>query len=197
MHTIRENDDLLITPTLKARLRLEGEYDDADGSVWCVLQRSNGDKVEVLSQAALQAGHLPPLAEQVMFAHDMVGALNRHLHHDGKWIVAFTHPSEHSARVIGQAGAVYWNRWFFLWVDKDGDPQFTMENDDLFVETLTAGPDRWMEEAEQAWQTWKHHMRDVLDVSTKAQAEAVTFKRAQGQKAPSLANRLLGSSALH
>lgn len=181
MTDIRQNDELLITPTLRERLHLEGCFEGAKGAIWSVLLRSNGQPVEVLST---KAKGWNPLPEQKMFAHDMVRALNKHLHHDGKWIVAFTHPSTFKTPAQHATKCVYFNRWLFLFVDKDGDPQFTMDNDNLFAEVLEAGPDKWMEDAERAWQTWHTHMREVID------QKGVTFKKAQGEKAPSVAANL-------
>lgn len=177
--TIRTEDDLLVTPVLKRRLHAEAMLDDGNGATWFVLTRSNGDAVEVLSARA----RFNPLDEQRLFGRDMAKVLNEKLHHDGKWIVAFTHPSPHRPAEWFTNGVGYFNRWYFLFVDQDGDPQFTVENDDRFDEVLTEGPDHWIEQAEQAYQTWHLHMREVLDGKARATA---TFKRAQGEAPPSV-----------
>lgn len=173
---IRLDDDLLITPFLKRRLATEGRYADGDGSVWVILTRSNGQRVEVLSQAA--AGWYP-LKEQREFAHMLAQLLNAQIPHDGRWIVAFTHPSETTTEFHEKIGEVYYNRWFALWVDKDGDPQFTMDNENRFDEVMAVPLFKWVSDAEQAWTNWKHHMRDVLGDK---RMEAASIKRAQGQE---------------
>jgi hypothetical protein len=166
------NDNLLALPAVRSRLSAE-----AQGTAWWALTRR-----EDLSQMVLsgQGDYAPglrsaPLPEQIMFAQDMTAALNRHLHHDGRWFVQFTHPD--AVPLLGNAGTgAEYRRWVMLWLDEDGDCQFPVENDEPFAYALMAGPDHWMETAESAWQAWRHHMRDVL-----APVAGQTFKRAQGQ----------------
>lgn len=157
------NDEFLALPALRARLAAEAQGTDW----WAMTRRAD------LSPLIVGDTRNPPLAEQRMFAMDMTAALNRHLHHDGRWILQFTHPDRHL--IIGQRGSEY-RRWVFLWMDADADIQFPVENDEPFALALLAGPDHWMETAEQAWQSWCHHMRTVL-----APITGQTFKRAQGQ----------------
>ena len=176
MTTVRHNSDLLLLPAIRRRLVMEAQFEDGPGIFWSVMVRPDGfPRVETSGKNTLG-----PVPEQVMFAYDMVGALNKHLHHDGAWIVAYTNP-QYPASVI-DAFTTY-NRFIFLWVDADADPQFTIEcSQSLFFEVLEKGPDYWMSEAERHWATWDMQMRQVLDPKARALA---TFKRAQGQEAPS------------
>lgn len=181
MTEIRKDDDLLVTEVIKRRLRAEALFDaggneDGPGHWWCCMTRTGNMMVQFKSSPLL----LPPSPDQVLFAHDMCWALNRHLHHDGKWIVEFTHPILPPLSVTAYPHSPY-ERWVFIWIDKDGDPQFSVDNDGYFIETLLAGPDHWMEQAEQAWMRWRHHMRDVFG---NKRIEQITYKRAQGEQAP-------------
>lgn len=186
---IRKDDELLITDALKRRLIAEGQMEGGPGHFWCVVRRSNAITVPFKSSPLIPR----PAPDQVMFASDMVESLNRHLHHDGAWVVVFTHPAavvpnmldlqETTSMARPVIDFTGYDRWAFLWLDRDGDVQFALENDDLFAETLLSGPDHWMEQAEQAWQRWHFHMREVLD---KKALEGATFKRAQGERAPSV-----------
>lgn len=179
------DDKLLNTPALRMRLDAEARFEEGGGTYRGFALRSGG----VLDGHILRLtslGNPPPLDEmQVMFGQDMVRVLNRHLHHDGAWVVLFTHPSHvHKAGpidlpVVGGLPTMY-GRFAFLWMDRDGDVQFTMDSVSDFFEVLSEGPDPWIERAEQAWQNWKHVMRDVL-----APKEGETYKRALGEAAPS------------
>ncbi len=167
---------MLITPTLRRRLRMEAEFDGGPGTLYGFAIPEDG-RVE-----PFWAGyrHPPrPLPEQQMFAADMVIALNRALHHDGAWLVVLTHPETHvmGLPLIDSLAPVAFGRWVAIWIDRDGDPQFAMDNVDPFAECLVSGVQYWLEQAEQAWQRWKYHMRDVLDPRP-----GETFKRALGEQ---------------
>lgn len=174
--SLRTDDELLVTPFLKRRLATEGRYADGDGSVWALLQRSNGQRVEILSQAAQNWN---PLKEQRDFGHLLCELLNGQIRHDGRWVVGFTHPSELTTEYHEKFSEIYYNRWFALWIDNDGDPQFTMDCENRFDEVTAVPIFKWVSDAEEAWQKWKHHMRDVLGTK---RMEQISVKRAQGQE---------------
>ena len=161
---------LLTTPVLIRRLSLEAD----EGPFWVLGTYSNGKRFALLPEKPIP----PPVEEQKVFASDMVQMLNEDLHHDGAWFVGFTNPLD---PVIPFLASTYYGRFFFLWIDQDGDPQFTIENDEQFWQVLQAGPDEWLGHAETSWQQWHLMMRKVL-----APSEHQTFKRALGEKPPSL-----------
>lgn len=146
---------------------------EADGTAWCGISVMRDDKPVLLSNQP----ELDWSPENMMFAVDIAVALNKHLHHDGFWFVGWTHPEQF---VLLGKGRTY-QRAIIIWFDKDGDPAFTVEITDPIWEILSAGPDHWIEQCEQAWQKRKVLMVDVLDPK-----EGQTFKRAQGEIAPSL-----------
>jgi len=164
------DNNLLTTPILLRRLALEAD----EGPFWTLVAGSNGETFARLLTKPIS----PPMPEQQMFAYDMLWELNEHLHHDGAWFVGFTHPLD---PVIPLIASRHYSRFYFLWIDRDGDPQFTLENDENFSLVLEAGPDEWMEHAEDSWQQWHLLMRKVL-----APSDHQTFKRALGETAPSI-----------
>lgn len=182
LREIRKDEDLMVSPTLQRRLAHEAEFDNGTpGGIWFVLRRQSGAMVAVKGKPSLVAPH----PAQQMWAMDMAQALNKHLHHDGLWVVGFTNPPPNAIMFLaGQAldAEPIYDRWIILFVDKDGDPQFTIENDDDFNVTLLRGPDDLIEECEVKWQAWHEHMRDNLG---KKAVQGATFARAQGESAPS------------
>jgi hypothetical protein len=108
-----------------------------------------------------QFGSGPQLcAEQGMLAIDMVKALNRELHHDGCWLFCFCNPSPQPIVLVT---GVEYGRFVILWMDQDGDVQFSYECDRPFELYLIEGPLPLMEKCEKAWQQWHLYMRQVLD----------------------------------
>lgn len=104
-----------------------------------------------------------PMPYQVEFAHDLCASLNKHVAHNGTWIVAWTHPP--SLFVMAAQPNYDWRRFIMLHLDADGDAQFTIDNIQDMAEITMAAPEHWIEEAELAWKHWHHLMREVLDPS--------------------------------
>lgn len=90
-------------------------------------------------------------------------AANRGAAHGGHWITAL---SEHD--------------WFALWRDGDGDHQFTIKSDEPWARERRQPLEDFVQLCEAAWQTWHEQVIQRLDVRP-----GETFKRAQGQRAPS------------
>jgi hypothetical protein len=178
---LREID--IITPTLLRRFHDEARFGDADGRHYALILR---DDDSLLSHHPFS----PPLdPAQMIWATDVLKLLNRELHHDGAWVVVFTHV-QHPAfgSVLLNPGHAEYGRYALLWLDADADPQFAVEweigcADDFkdFTDVLLAGIHSTAQKCEAAWTLWHHHMRDTLDLKT-----AQTFKRAKGERAPSV-----------
>lgn len=168
--------DIISTALLK-RFQAEGEFGGADGRHYGIVRRDDGSLLE----------HHPGSPEldpfQMMWAADVLKLLNRELHHDGAWVVVFTHVRP----LLGlpRADREY-NRYCLIWLDADGDPQFSVEWEagagELrdFADVLLQGINATVQKCESAWQTWNLHMRQVLQ-PTKRQL----YRRAKGERAPS------------
>jgi hypothetical protein len=97
---------------------------------------------------------------QKRFARKLMVELQRKMHHDGLWIVGFTHPPYRTTHeIITDTGDNCWNRLFAIWLDADGDPQYTFESDLPFVQQIEGGDDkaveRYMGLAAKSHQQWK------------------------------------------
>jgi hypothetical protein len=173
-------DDVLLTPTLLRRFEAEAVLEGGNGQFYALIRLSNG---KLLSH---HPGSPPIIAEQSMWADDVLRALNRELHHDGAWVVVFTAPQPLATgtAIFAQPDHVEYGRYVIMWMDADGDVQFSMEwvqnESDLldFADVLIAGLESTMAKAEACWEAWHMHMRQVLDPQ-----EGQTFKRARGQRA--------------
>jgi hypothetical protein len=157
--------EIMVTPALLQRFEAEAGFNGSMEGYFAMLCDSSETLIQHCTGPA-------PDADCYMFAMDMVVALNRHLAHDGAWVVIWTDPKP--ARTMLDATREY-DRWVFLWMDADGDVQFPMPNEEGIVAAMTAGPDCWLEQCEQAWHLWKAS-RDALDLQ-----EGETIKLAQGE----------------
>lgn len=149
MHKV--TDRALITPLLLRRFEAEARLGNDDPRFWACLITDEGVLVEH------QTGQ-NPIPEQKMFGADMVTVLNRHLHHDGAWLIEFTDPTS-----MGPINTALYQKFIIFWMDKDGDVQFPIEDDRAFHEVLANGPDAMIEKCEGAWQTWSWQSK-VLDL---------------------------------
>lgn len=177
----RLDDDTLITPALLHRFKAEATLDGNNGEYYALIERSNG---EFLSH---HPGAPPLIAEQIMWAADVLRRLNRELHHDGAWCVVFSDPKPPEPGEFAiSIGHREYGRYALLWLDQDGDVQFAVEwvrnESGLFdwTEVLLAGMISVLDKCEAAWSVWNTHMRQVLDPT-----EGQTFKRARGERASS------------
>ncbi len=172
----------IITPALLQRFRLEGQYDDADGRHYALILRDGGD----LLAHHPGSPNLDPV--QTIWAGDALRLLNRELHHDGAWVVCFTHVQPQQLdSVLHNPGHASYGRYALIWLDNDGDPQFTVEweagnTSDLqgFADVMLCGIESTAQKCEAAWLMWHEHMRLSLDPR-----EGEIFKRAKGEQAPS------------
>lgn len=187
-------DDTLITKALLQRFALEAEQDNGTTAYYALIRRSNGD---LLTHHPF--GMAAEIA-QILWANDLLRLLNTELHHDGAWVICFTHPAqpspkstdkreEHRLTSLDYALRKHteYQRYALIWIDEDGDPNFTVEWTALestelfdFAEVVAAGIESTAQKAETAWQIWYENMKLVIEPR-----EGQTFKRAKGQRAPS------------
>jgi len=162
------------------RQRLEGE---AEGGHWWAVSSRDAGAVHMPLRSHSDGNLFAPLMAQVMFACDMAEALNRHIHHDGRWIVQLVDPDLRAFVPLVVTEAVLYREFRFIWLDEDGDPQFTFECGEPLEDWLLYGWGSWVTSAEEAHAQWYTHMREVID----PRKEGALYKRAQGETAPSAA----------
>jgi hypothetical protein len=176
-------DDDLLTPALLRRFEAEAYLEGGNGQHYAFVRLSDGRLL------AHHPGSPQIIAEQTMWADDVLHKLNRELHHDGAWVVVFTAPgaAADGCAIFAQPGYIEYARYCLMWVDKDGDVQFSIEwvrnESDLldFTDVLMAGIESTMAKCEAAWETWVMQ-RKVMDPQ-----QGQTFKRAKGQAPSSIA----------
>jgi hypothetical protein len=178
----RIDDDTLITPTLLRRFAAESTMEGGNGQHHAFIERSNGVLLDH------NPGSPECLGEQLMFAADVLRKLNRELHHDGAWVMVYTHPAEpaEGSVIFVNGGNREYRRFVLLWLDQDGDVQIPIDwvkgESELadFPDCLIAGIEYWMQLCENAWDLWHTHMRQVLEPR-----QGETFRRARGERASS------------
>lgn len=168
MHTLEDNT--LITKLLIRRFHAEGEFEGGDGKYAAFIQKRDRN---ILSHTL---SCKPGMLEQ-FFAEDMLNALNKHLHHDGAWVIVFTHYDP--PRPPFSEGV--FNRFVLLWLDEDGDVKFPLECVHPLHKVMEeSGIDSWLSQCEAAWTLYKHTER-VLDPQPSEQ-----YRKAAGETAPSV-----------
>ena len=95
-----------------------------------------------------------PHPAQCSMAAFVSDKLNRNEHHDGLWVVGWTHPPTVNDLIKSGDGNECWGRLIMLWLDEDGDPQFTVESDNDFTEMIEAGDQYYVGLAAEAWTKW-------------------------------------------
>lgn len=174
-------EERVISKTLLERFALEAE--DDGGRFYGIIMRDNGDLL-------VHHPFGPNLApDQALWASRVLWRLNRDLHHDGAWTIVFTNPKPTAQQCVMLApNHCNYERYGLIWVDRDGDPGFTMEwaagESELsnFTEVVLAGIESTMQKAETAWALWDESMQ-MLDVKPEQK-----FKKALGERAPSARN---------
>lgn len=165
-------EDHLLLPLNLERYSTEAFSGEGLGTYWVCLQRDSGLFVSRMNDGNMVA----PAPDQQMFAQDLVKMLNKEICHGGRWIIEWTHPGEfHSVEGVGTFTRTY-ERWLMMWMDEDGDIQFSVENEEPMWVIMANGPMHWVGQAEDAWEQWKLIMRDAL-----APTEGQLIHRAQGE----------------
>jgi hypothetical protein len=112
-----------VTPTLLRRFAVEAEAESKLPHYYAIVLRDDNDVV----------AHHPfgPQLDpaQMIWARDVLVGLNKELHHDGAWVVVFTDPLPIVLQTVLHNAPTHmeYGRYALIWIDSDGDPQFTME----------------------------------------------------------------------
>ena len=169
----------IVTPALIERFAAEAEFEGEPGGYYALIPRDDGDVLAHHPYAPAAEPH------QLLWAQDVLRKLNRELHRDGAWVVCFTHPGG-ALSAPHTPGHVEYARYCLIWLDPDGDAQFTLEwranESELldFADVMLAGIESTLQKCETAWTIWHTHMRKVLEPR-----EGQTYRRAQGERPPS------------
>src|ERR1700688_3008587 len=110
----------VVTPTLIQRFEFEAGLEGGNEHKYCgVVLRDDGD-------LCVHHPFAPALdSMQLLWAARILKLLNRELHHDGAWVVVFTHPMpvEFESAAHASPRSSYYQRYALIFVDHDGDPQ--------------------------------------------------------------------------
>jgi hypothetical protein len=182
----RLTEEKMLTETLYNHFRLEAEFEGGNGQFCALTPRDNGG---VKRHRPMSPASPRPTPEQLMFAADVLALLNEELHHNGAWVIVFTHPKPPVTETLLLVDGFHseYGRYALTWLDNDGDPQCVqewMEGSSSELRDFNAvlrqgGPLPIAQKAESLWQA-AAEMRGVLELKAEQ-----TFKQAAGQSAPS------------
>lgn len=184
-------DYVLDSKAVTNRLHAEATFDCSEGDgtkghFWCLTQVPSDRCVGVRMNFTPSMTDIEPHELQKSFAKELLLALNKEVGHDGGWVVGFTHPPAawHAFHVDGDNA---WARMFCLWLDADGDPQFTFDTELPFVEVYGSGTDGYIQQCSQAYREWEKMLgkQGLKDLGIK---DDQLIREAMGQKAPAPIN---------
>ncbi len=156
------DDKLLSTQLLLERIEIES----CSGPFKFMVPLSNG-RIEIAGPGK------DPVWTHRLFGSKIVEYLNHEINYDGAWILIWIKPENNSSIILPDG--VSYTEIRILWIDKDGDVQFTVEIDDDLSEMVKLGYHYWVEQCEDAHGHWRHQ-RKVLDL-----VDGQSFKHAQGE----------------
>ena len=122
------------------------------GGYWCAF-RAGGHLV------TKEKGRCRPLVPQRVAAIDLLDRLNREVHHDGTWIVAWADPVE-TMVAGGLLSMPVPQRLVWMHKDGDGDVNVAVDTDDS-IEEIAATLDQRVDDAAKAMQKYREIMADV------------------------------------
>lgn len=166
------NDQMMFSKTLRERLDMESEMDANIGHSeqvhWCAfMPLSNGQMIIERNYDpcldSLDIGlQRDPTAEQMVWAQAAVKFLNKECAHNGRWVIAWTHPPS-VGELLSVEPRYEWKRLIKVWLDADGDPAFTTDNVDPFYAIIEMEHEYFAKQSDEAWNKWFTIMRQALD----------------------------------
>jgi len=97
---------------------------------------------------------IAPHPVQQQFSRELQAHLQREHHHDGMWIVGWTHPPEF-ADLIRIDGDNVWSRMIVCYLDSDADWQFSIDFERPVAEMIEDGVAYFGDQASNAFETWR------------------------------------------
>ena len=152
-------DNLWKSPVIKNRLIVEANFECRRGMAekphyWCLVpQADTGAGTVVLRNYKDSMVDTDPHELQQDFARNVLLELQAQAHHDGLWLVGYTHPPSTYGSITDTDNC--WGRLFCIWFDGDGDPQYTIESDADFIDMAKRGEQYWVGMSAQAHEQWK------------------------------------------
>ena len=125
----------------------------------------------IVPQADTKSGHIqlrnytPSMAEvaphpiQTQFAKNLLDILMKEAHFNGLWLVGWTHPPTTYAALTEMDNA--WQRLIIIWLDKDGDPQYTIDYDKPVIEIIADGLELHTQKIVGAHDQWREIYSDT------------------------------------
>jgi hypothetical protein len=133
-------NNLWKSPAIRKRLEAEARFEGSHKpQYWMVApQADTQDGCVILRNYEASIFNVDPHEAQTHFAKELQTTLQTGFHFDGIWIVGWTHPPSDS-QAIRADGDNVWGRMIMIWLDEDGDPQYTVDITDEVVEILRNG----------------------------------------------------------
>lgn len=159
MANLKYPDDVLKSLVVRGRLRREAKFesargDDSKGHYWAITALPSTNQIVGCQNFTPSVFDIDPHPVQKQLAEALVRSLNRHVGHDGGWIVGFTHPPS-QGNALRTDGDNVWGQLFCLWLDEDGDPQFTYETDRDPAEVVQDGVDYFIKMCDESYWRWE------------------------------------------
>lgn len=162
---MRFDENLLFSQALRNRLDTEAAMEADLGTTsasWYAVKMLDDHQVVIERNYDPRAGIISdPPTHQMLWAEAVSKILNHECGHDGRWVVGFTHPPGYGEMVLCEP-KFSWRRIIKVWLDIDGDPQFTVDCIENWENVASQSPHHFIGQAEEAWKHWKVLMRDVL-----------------------------------
>jgi hypothetical protein len=181
MHKL--DDETLITADLLRKFIAFAGEDGGDDTHFALMQKADRQFL----------AHNPGSPEldpvQMVYSQKLLQRLNQDLHHDGAWVLLWSHPG-HYAAFMHVPGA--YSVMNLIWVDRDGDAKVRLEwvagqNEDVIgiIDLLLQGELPMCDQAETAWLMAQELLRATLDIGMNG-GNDVTYRRALGEAAPTM-----------
>jgi hypothetical protein len=174
-------DTVYVSPLINFRLEAEGAAEGgrfgtpAESKFWALAQLTDGSKVTRKNYTADGVMEIDPHPMQLTLASQALSLLNKEVGNGGAWVVGYSHPPQN---LLTTEPDTVWNRLFAIWLDADGDPQFTWDNVMDAAEQIEEGPWAIAQACQESYGRYLHQLR-ALDLK-----ESQTFHAAQGELAP-------------